>query len=118
MPATVIWGKELRVIETSLDDGGTERQVVGTEGGYDFLSWSSVSDMENLAQAYGVPKASWPIYRECENEWEIPLADVRARSEALRAAVESIPSHVIENDHWLSFFVRILREGHSFFIMV
>ena len=68
--------------------------------------------------AIRVRKANWPIYRDCEVEADIPLEDTKRRSTELRTALESVPADVIENDYWLSFVVRLLRQGNSFFVMV
>lgn len=82
------------------------------------MSWSSVAHIETIGQAHGVPAAVWPIFREHENEWEVSLDEARARSEALREAIVTIPSTVIESEHWLGFFAKLLAQGHSFLILV
>ena len=123
MAANLFWGKEFRLKPTPLASGETYGEVSGIDVGCTSIAWSSVAALEELAERCGVGamrgrKANWPIYRDCEVEADIPLEDTKRRSTELRAALESVPADVIENDYWLSFVVRLLRQGNSFFVMV
>jgi hypothetical protein len=64
-----------------------------------------------------VSRTLWPTYSGIDNEADIPLEDAQRRSAALRNALGNVPADVIGNDYWLSFVVRILRAGNSFFVM-
>jgi hypothetical protein len=118
MPATLIWGNGFRIEEATLPSGKVYREVTGIDGGEEFLSWSSVEEMESLAEQYGVDRQTWPVYRDCEDESKVPLKEAQERSAALAIALEGMDPRVVQENHWLSFIWRLLRDGNSFFIMV
>ncbi|WP_438020418.1 hypothetical protein WMF18_15670 [Sorangium sp. So ce315] len=118
MPATLVWGKELQLKDVTNPSGERHHEVIGTDGGTEFLSWSSVENAKSLAERHGVDREAWPVYPDCEIESNVPLEDARKRSDALRIALEGMDSRVVEEDYWLRFILRLLRDGNSFFIMV
>jgi len=118
MPATLIWGKGFRLVDDVDPLGKVCKDVIGIEGGVEFLSWSSVTEIQSLAEQYGVRRENWPAYRDCEVPEEVPLEDAQKRSAELRIALEDMPARVIEEDHWLKIISRLLRDGNAFFIMV
>jgi len=117
MPATLVWGKGFRMENVILPSGEVYADVSGIDGGVEFLSWSSVREMESIAEQYGVTRETWPIYRNCEIESDVPLEEAQQRSAALRVALEKIEPHVLNENYWLSVICRLLRSGNSFFIM-
>lgn len=118
MPATLIWGKGFRLVDDPTLSGEPVKHVVGIDGGSDMLSWTSVEAMEALAEQHGVKREIWPIYPDCEIESEVPLEDAARRSAELRNALQRVDPGVVEGDYWLSYIWRLLRDGHTFFIMV
>jgi len=118
MAANLVWGKGFKLEPTLLPSGETYDEVSGIDVGCTSIAWSSVTALEEVAERHGIGKASWPIYRDCEVEADVPLEEAQQRSAELRTALESVPADVIENDYWLSFVVRLLRQGNSFFVMV
>jgi len=118
MPANLVWGKGFRMEETTTPLGEPYQHVLGIDGGLEMISWSSVAEMESLAEQHGVNKEIWPTYRDCEIESEVPLEDAMRRSTELRTALEAIDPRVVDGNYWLSFVWRLLREGNAFFIMV
>ena len=118
MPATLIWGKGLRLAEEPTPSGQPNQHIVGIARYSDMISWSSVGEMESLAEQHGVSKAIWPIYRNCEIESEVPLDDAVRRSVELRTALQNVDPRVVEGDYWLNHIWKLLRDGNAFFIMV
>jgi len=114
VPATLVFGNGFRLVESP--EGHLE--VVGIDGGTEFISWSTLDAVQSLAEKHGVDKQSWPVYPDCEVESEVPLEDAQNRSAALRLALERVDASVVEGDYWLRFIHKILRDGHSFFVMV
>ncbi|WP_157907081.1 hypothetical protein [Sorangium cellulosum] len=118
MPATLVWGKEFQLKNVTNPSRERQQEVVGVDGGTEFLGWSSVEEVKSLAERHGVDREAWPVYPDCEIEGDVPLEDAQKRSAALRIALEGIDSRVVEEDYWLRFILRLLRDGNSFFIMV
>lgn len=118
MPATLVWGKEFRLVDDTDARGQVYKDVIGIDGGVEFLSWSSVTEIKALAEQYGVNRETWPVYPDCEIPSEVPLDDAQKRSTALWVALEDVPVRVVENDYWLKIILTLLRDGNSFFVMV
>ena len=92
--------------------------VVGVDGGYTTISWSSVAEMRALAEQHGVGEQLWPVYEDSDIEAQVPLEDAERRSAELRAALERVDPRVVEGDYWLGLIWRLLRDGNAFFVMV
>ncbi|KYF86991.1 hypothetical protein BE17_19775 [Sorangium cellulosum] len=118
MPATLVWGKGFQLEDVTDPSGGRHQEVKGIDGGTDFISWSSVEEVKSLAERHGVDRETWPVYPDCEVESDVPLEDAQKRSAALRIALEGMAPRVVEEDYWLSFIFRLLRDDNYFFIMV
>ena len=101
-----------------MPSGEVYKEVNGIDGGMEMISWSSVAEMESLTEKYGVSKQTWPVYRDCEVEIEVPLEDAQKRSAELRIALDRVDPGVLQGDYWLSFINRLLNDGNSFFIMM
>lgn len=114
MPATLVWGKGFQLVTSP--DGHEE--IFGIDGGTEFISWSSVEEIQALLQQHGLEKNIWPVYPDCEVDSEVPLGDAQDRCASLRIALDRIDARVIDENHWLEFIHRILRDGYTFFIMV
>lgn len=117
MPANLVWGKGFRTEETTTPLGKAYEHVVGIDGGLEMISWSSVGEIEALAERYGVSRQIWPIYRGCEIETEVPLEDAERRSAQLRTALKEVDPGVLEQDYWLRIIWKFLCDGNAFFIM-
>lgn len=117
MSLTLIWGKGFRLEDDPTVLGEPYLHVVGIDGDHDWLSASSVSEMEALAEQHGISKDLWPIYPDCEIHGEVPLEDAMRRSAELRNALQGVDPRVVEGDYWLSYIWRLLRDGNAFFIM-
>lgn len=115
MPATLIWGKGFR---RNVNSGELSEEIIGVDGGTEFVSWSSVDAMQSLAEQHGVNRHMWPVYPDCEVESDVPLEDAERRSVALRIALEQLDSRVVEGDYWLNRIRSLLRGGNAFFVMV
>jgi hypothetical protein len=107
-----------RLVSKTAASGKACEEVFGIDGGVEWLSWSSVTGIQNLAEQYGISKAIWPVYRDIEVESRVPLDDAEEKSGQLKAALELMPQEVIEKDHWLGLIWKLLQQGHAFFIMV
>lgn len=116
MPGFLVYGKGFRREPALSLSGETFEEVKGVDGGFESISWSSVSEMTALGALHDVPESMWPIY-DCEIEAEIPLADACTRSRALHHKLASIWTDELANDPWFSFIMKLLWQGHSFFIM-
>ncbi len=117
MPATLVWGKGFVMRPSSTPLGREVDEVFGIEGGYEPISWSSVTRIEDLTAQHGVNRELWPVYEGLESNTDIPLDQAQELSRQLLEALENIDPTIIEDDHWLQLIVRLLREGNSFFIM-
>jgi hypothetical protein len=118
MPATLIWGRGFVTTNATASTGQVYQEVSGIDGGMEMISWSSVAEIESLAETHGVSRSSWPVYRDCELESQVPLEDAQRRSDLLRAAFQSLEPRILQENHWLGFIAGLLRDGNSFFVMV
>jgi len=114
----LVWGKGFRLEETTTPLGEPYQEVFGIDGDLTTISWSSVEEIEALAEQHGVRRQIWPIYRDCEIESEVPLKDAERRSAEVRTALERVDPRVVEGSYWLAFIAKLLRDGNAFFIMV
>jgi hypothetical protein len=115
--ANLVWGKGFRIEDYKSPLGIVQPWVVGIDGGFDILSWTSVAEMQSLAEQYGVDRFDWPVYSECTDDMEVPLDEAQELSNELRVALMHVDPRVIEGSYWLCIIHRRLQEGNVFFIM-
>ena len=119
MAAMLIWGKGLQMKEFTMPDGHVALGPSGIDGGLESIAWSSVRKMISTAERHGVSKDIWPVYPDCDVESEAPIEDAQQRSDELRLALAKMDqSFMGDEDYWLRFVCRILRDGNSFFVMI
>lgn len=119
MPATLVWGKNLRLESVRFEYGQREScEVVGDDSGSAPISWSSVKELMEFAKRNGIPGQVWPVYEEIEVESQIPLDEVKERSERLRHLLLALRPEVVSGNSWLEFVVGLAKKGYSMFVMV
>lgn len=118
MAAMMIWGKGFRREEVNLSSGDISQSFSGIDGGQESITWSSVEKMISLTERHGVSKDAWPVYPDCQIESEAPIEDAQQRSAELRIALERMDPCVVEENDWLIFVHKILRDGNCFLVMV
>ena len=118
MPATLVWGKRIRLESNGDTSGRIYDEVHGVDGGVEFLSWSSIAEVRCITEQYGISPEIWPVYPNCEVANEVPLREAQLRSNMLRHALKVVPSDVVRENHWLKRIVEILDGDNVFFVMV
>ena len=117
MGANLVWGKGFKVEDYQSPLGKVQPCVVGIDGGFDILSWTSVREMQSLAKQHGVDEDEWPVYSEETDGMEVPIEEAETLSRQLRTSLAQVDPHVIEGSYWLRTIHRLLEEGNVFYIV-
>jgi hypothetical protein len=119
MGGFVIWGTDLVSIET---DGAFT--LSGTEGSWEGISWTSMGEVQDICETFGISSALWPAFPDVYADYAEPheltslTLEARERCRRLRPLVLARLSELsrIQN-RWLPVFIRILSDGHLFVVV-
>jgi hypothetical protein len=118
MAATIVYGKYFKLVKRETPPGTAQfEELTPMEGGYEHISNSRLGEIMEFACKYGIPKDSWPDYRELEMSKYIHVDDLLERNEEFRRCLEAIPCDVIEQNGDFHRVCRLLERDIKFFII-
>ncbi len=109
MPGLLYHAQHFHVHRIIGSDGKSHDEVIPTEDSY-VISLSSWHDITRHCEGFGIPAEEWPEY---ETPYDVPLEEVRLKSDRIRAAVLQIAPQMDLNTPWLPELIACLRRGEQ-----
>jgi hypothetical protein len=116
MGAAIVRGRDIALQKSTAHDGGEFLELVPIEGGYESASYSSVATVIKACEGRGVPADVWPVYYGVDDR-DVPLAEVREKCNALRAALTALPPGDLGQHRWLQQVWDWLTSDQIFCVM-
>jgi hypothetical protein len=115
MGGSLIHSKTFRVERYMGNDGKPHHEVLPDDGDYDFMSYSSWSEIKRYCAAFGIASEVWPDFTNYQDAIDVPLDAVAAKQGPFRRAIESLPAEAVARNDALARIVEYVLRGETVF---
>jgi hypothetical protein len=114
MAGSLFHSCEFRIVQYMGRDGKQHHEVRPVDGDLEVVAYSSWKELKDFGRTHGIDNSEWPEFLEHPNTIDLPLSDIRVRSDRFRTAVAHFDRSA-DCPYWLARVLTYLDRGEQVF---